>query len=157
MLLARAAQAGEPLQCCAAAAHAAPLALMAAASATLTGKLTAALRKAHVAEPAFLKDWREPDKALFCKYTAEQEALHEGVPLSELTVKVARQTRLLATHTADKCYVVDGKLSFPAALHATLLALRKCQAAASLEEQANPEKLKATTFSWLQVRCSLAF
>ena len=109
------------------------------------------------APPAFLKDWREPDKALFRKYTAEQEELFIGMPLNELTDKVARQSKLTVLHTVDKCCVVDGKLSLAAQLHGTVLALRKCQAAAALVEQANPEKLNTTTFSWLQVRCSLAF
>ena len=117
-----------------------------------------ALREAHVAEPAFLKDWREPDKAVFSQYVAEQEALFKDWTLAKLTEKVARQSKLTILHTVDKCCVVGGKLSIAAQLHGTLIALRKCQAAATIEEQANREKLIANSSNWYQVRGrSLAF
>ena len=111
-----------------------------------------ALRDAHVSELPFLRSWSEDDKAVFRKYMAEQEALVKDCTLSELTDKVARQSKLTVLHTVDKCCVVGGKLSLAAQLHGTLHALRKCQAAATLKEQAEKEKLNTTSSNWLQVR-----
>ena len=118
---------------------------------------SSALREASAAESTFLRSWSEPDQKLFHKFVAEQEALHKDLPLTELNDKVARQTRLLATHTADKCVVVAGKLSLPASLHATLKALRKCQTEAMSKAQDEEAKLHATSSSWYQVRGRLRF
>ena len=95
---------------------------------------------AATAPLAFMESWSEPDKALFYRVVAEQEALFLHLPLSELNDKVARQSRLVAQHTDDKCFVrFDGNLSLAAQLRATLLALRKCIPLATLKAQADQE------------------
>ena len=112
-------------------------------------KAAPAYEPARAAEPlpaataplAFLESWSEPDKALFYRVVAEQEALIMHFPLSELNDKVARQSKLVAQHTDDKCFVrFDGNLSLAAQLRATLLALRKCIPLATLKAQADQEK-----------------
>ena len=112
---------------------------------------------APAAESTFLRSWSEPDKAVFRQYMAEQEALFKDWTLAKLTDKVARQSKLTIVHTVDKCCVDGGKLSLAAQLHGTLNALRKCQAAATVREQDEKEKLVAKSSNWLQVRGRLRF
>ena len=101
-----------------------------------------------------MRPWSEPDKEVFRKFLADQEAVFRDYSLAALTAKVARQTELAssADNTVDKCFVTSGKLSVPAKVHGTLHALRKCQAAATLREQEELEKLNANSAGWLQVR-----
>ena len=98
---------------------------------------------------AFLERWSEPDKAVFFRFVAEQEALHKDLTLYQLNAKIARQSGLMWHNTPDKCRMTDdGKLSVAAMLHATLLALRQCIPVAMLKEQAEHE----TRLARMQVR-----
>ena len=112
------------------------------------GSAAPALTTARTADPlpdataplAFLERWSEPDKAVFFRFVAEQEALHKDLTLYQLNAKIARQSGLMWHNTPDKCRMTDdGKLSVAAMLHATLLALRQCIPVAMLKEQAEHE------------------
>ena len=101
------------------------------------------------------RSWPAAGRKLYDAEVARQEALLVGLPLKELDAKVERQAELCAQQRFNLTpgLTAEGELSLGAKLHATLAALRRCQAAKSVEDHA----LFKQSDAWLQsVRGTLA-
>lgn len=101
--------------------------------------------------------WSDADRELFDQQVAHQEANHKVCRLTELNDKIKRQMSLIAAGKDAPFCVTNGKLEHLARLHATLIALRRCQAAAQQNDQkAKEDETQKTSKYWLAVRLGYA-